>query len=74
MVYGNDGNIIATGNPAFDIKNHEPVSDATPTVKDDIMYFASSMKKDIYALDFDLLVNRFKSNRMSSNAYTSVVW
>lgn len=68
MVYGNDGNIIATGNPAFDIKNHEPVSDATPTIKDDIMYFASSMKTDVYALDFDLLVNRFKSNRMSSNA------
>ena len=71
IISGN-GTLIATDNLQFDLKNREPVGDAIPAVKDDVLYFVSSSKQGIYATDWDFVVQRFRTNRMSDNACDAI--
>jgi len=64
---GGNGNIIATDNPSFTLKNREPAAGTTPWVKDDMMFYVSANREKIFVVDYDLQVSRFKAVNLTSN-------
>lgn len=61
FVDGGSGGMIATNqNIEFNLKNRMPAGSATPTFKDDVLLYASADGTKLYAVDYDLIVERFQ--------------
>ena len=52
----------------FHLKNRMPAGDATPTFKDDVLLYASADGTKLYAVDYDMLVERFNVEDLSKYA------
>ena len=59
--------MVATNQIEFKLRNREPVSSVTPTVKDDIMIYVGRDRRKLLITDYDFVVQRFKSICISDN-------
>ena len=61
FVDGGGNGLIATNQSIeFNLKNRMPAGDATPTFKDDILLYTSADGTKLYAVDYDMVVERFQ--------------
>lgn len=61
FVDGGGNGVIATNQSIeFNLKNRMPAGDATPTFKDDVLLYASADGTKLYAVDYDMVVERFQ--------------
>lgn len=61
FVDGGGNGIVATNQSIeFNLKNRMPAGDATPTFKDDVLLYASADGTKLYAVDYDMVVERFQ--------------
>lgn len=65
---GSNGLIATNQNIEFNLKNRMPAGDATPTFKDDVLLYASSDGSKLYAVDYDLIVERFQVEDLAKYA------
>lgn len=63
------GGMIATNQTIeFNLRNRMPSGDATPAYKDDIMLYGSSDGTKLYAVDYDLITERFQVDDIAKYA------
>jgi hypothetical protein len=61
FIDGGGNGIVATNQSIeFNLKNRMPAGDATPTFKDDVLLYASADGTKLYAVDYDMVVERFQ--------------
>lgn len=65
---GSNGLIATNQNIEFNLKNRMPAGSATPTFKDDVLLYASSDGSKLYAVDYDLIVERFQVEDLAKYA------
>ncbi len=65
---GNDGMLATNQNIEFNLKNRMPAGDAIPAFKDDVLIYTSNNKNKLYAIDYDLLLERYQVNDISEYA------
>lgn len=69
FVDGGGNGIIATNQSIeFNLKNRMPAGDATPTFKDDVLLYASADGTKLYAVDYDMVVERFQVEDLAKYA------
>lgn len=69
FVDGGGNGLIATNQSIeFNLKNRMPAGDATPTFKDDVLLYASADGTKLYAVDYDMLVERFQVEDLAEYA------
>lgn len=69
FVDGGSNGIIATNQSIeFHLKNRMPAGNATPTFKDDVLLYASADGTKLYAVDYDLVVERFNVEDLAKYA------
>lgn len=69
FVDGGGNGIIATNQSIeFNLKNRMPAGDATPTFKDDVLLYASADGTKLYAVDYDMVVERFQAEDLAKYA------
>lgn len=69
LVDSGTGGMIATNQTIeFNLRNRMPSGDSTPAFKDDIMLYASSDGTKLYAVDYDLITERFQVDDLAKYA------
>lgn len=69
FVDGGGNGIVATNQSIeFNLKNRMPAGDATPTFKDDVLLYASADGTKLYAVDYDMVVERFQVEDLAKYA------
>lgn len=69
LVDSGTGGMIATNQSIeFNLRNRMPSGDATPAYKDDIMLYGSSDGTKLYAVDYDLMTERFQVDDIAKYA------
>lgn len=65
---GSQGMIATNQSIEFNLRNRMPSGNATPAFKDDIMLYASSDGTKLYAVDYDLMTERFQVDDLAKYA------
>ena len=65
---GSNAIIASNQSIEFHLKNRMPASSATPTFKDDVLLYASADGTKLYAVDYDLIVERFQVEDLAKYA------
>lgn len=69
LVDAGTGGMLATNqNIEFNLRNRMPAGDSTPAFKDDIMLYGSSDGTKLYAVDYDLITERFQVDDLAKYA------
>lgn len=73
FVDGGSIGLLATNQSIeFNLKNRMPAGSVTPTVKDDVLLYASSDGTKLYGVDYDLLIDRFQVSDLAEYAKDTV--
>ena len=67
MIDAPNGSIVSTDMIEMQLRNREPASAMTPTVKDDIMIYCGRDGRKLLTTDYDFIVQRFRANNISLN-------
>lgn len=67
MIDAPNGSIVSTDMIEMQLRNREPASAMTPTVKDDIMIYCGRDGRKLLTTDYDFVVQRFRANNISLN-------
>lgn len=65
---GANGMIATNQSVEFNLRNRMPAGDSTPAFKDDIMLYGSSDGTKLYAVDYDLITERFQVDDLAKYA------
>lgn len=65
---GSSGMIATNQSIEFNLRNRMPSGGSTPAFKDDIMLYASSDGTKLYAVDYDLITERFQVDDLAKYA------
>ena len=65
---GSNGMIATNQTIEFNLRNRMPAGDSTPAFKDDVMIYGSSDGTKLYAVDYDLLTERFQVDDLAKYA------
>ena len=65
---GSQGMIATNQSIEFNLRNRMPSGNATPAFKDDVMLYASSDGTKLYAVDYDLMTERFQVDDLAKYA------
>ena len=65
---GSQGMIATNQSIEFNLRNRMPSGTATPAFKDDVMLYASSDGTKLYAVDYDLMTERFQVDDLAKYA------
>lgn len=65
---GSNGMIATNQGIEFNLRNRMPSGNSTPAFKDDIMIYASSDGTKLYAVDYDLITERFQVDDLAKYA------
>ena len=69
LVDSGSGGMIATNQSIeFNLRNRMPAGSSTPAFKDDVMLYASSDGTKLYAVDYDLMTERFQVDDLAKYA------
>lgn len=69
LVDSGSGGMIATNQSIeFNLRNRMPAGNATPAFKDDVMLYGSSDGTKLYAVDYDLITERFQVDDLAKYA------
>lgn len=65
---GASGMIATNQSVEFNLRNRMPAGNSTPAFKDDVMLYASSDGTKLYAVDYDLITERFQVDDLAKYA------
>ena len=65
---GSQGMIATNQSIEFNLRNRMPSGNSTPAFKDDVMLYASSDGTKLYAVDYDLMTERFQVDDLAKYA------
>lgn len=69
LVDSGSGGMIATNQSIeFNLRNRMPAGDSTPAFKDDVMLYGSSDGTKLYAVEYDLITERFQVDDLAKYA------